>query len=87
MKLELAEKIVRLANDLRWSDDGDIVYVQEYIPRYCTEKTYGIDGLTPAQLIKILIENADDFVYNDCSMFENINEIHIDSIGLSYIIY
>jgi hypothetical protein len=90
MKVELAEILVDAVLDTGEYFEEDIRVFLDYKPRYQDSKTAGVVGLTPLQLLKIVIENADLFVSefeNDVPLFESIADLHVDDFGKSFIVY
>ena len=86
MQLELAEKIVHIA--LEYDFDSDDIEIRSYRGRCSSKETTGIVGLNLTDIIRIAIENANEFVDDDGDpIFQSIGNLQSDSMGLSTIIY
>lgn len=83
MEFELAEKLVDIG-------DGDITLKEDYSGRYMGGRTTtAIVAPNMAFVLRMVIENADVFVDHETwySLFEDIEEIRSDNMGLYMIFY
>ncbi len=89
MQLELAKKILDLAYDCdRICPDYDEVEIRSYCGRGARKETTGIVGLSLTQVLRLIIENANEFVDEEGDpLFQNVGNLSTDSMGLSTIIY
>lgn len=86
MQLELAQKIVDIACE--YDFDSDDIEIRSYRGRCSSKETTAIVGLSLTQILRIVIENANEFVEdNDYPIFQSVGNLQSDSMGLSTIIY
>lgn len=87
MKKELAEKLIELAEEMGYGNEY-LELKEDYSGRgMFGEKTYAIVGLSIQEALMVAIGCADAFVEDDDPIFENLEPIHQDSMGLSTVIY
>ena len=92
MKLELAEKLVEFIVDCGDYTEKDVYIIEEYSGRgMYGDTTTGLVVPSVNVLIQYTIMFAPELSEihdeDDIYSFETINELHIDSLGRSYLIY
>ena len=90
MEKQLAQKFYDIAIECSYADK-DMLSVREYKPRFSNKTTFGIVGLDPLTLLKLVVENADQFVteaYSSSyySEFHTVN-FQSDNMGRQTIVY
>ena len=90
MEKQLAQKFHDIAIECAYADE-DMLSVREYKPRFSNKTTFGIVGLDPLTLLKLVVENADQFVEEDRDSyvypsFKTVN-FQSDNMGRQTIIY
>ena len=89
MKQELAEKIIEVAYETGRFSEEDIYIYEGYSGRgMYGDRTCGIVVDRITDLLKIVIENAGEFVDgNGWTLFESIGHLSMDSLGRNTIVY
>ncbi len=83
MQLELAQKIADIATDYGYED----IEIRDYRGRGNSNQTTGLVGLSAAETLAMVLENADQFVGDDgFAMFSDLR-LATDSMGQSTILY
>lgn len=84
MELELAKKLVELLED---SGEEASLY-EEYSGRCMYGRTTaGVVCHGMGDILKVVIENADQFVEDDYPMHDTVGTFRTDSMGMSTIVY
>jgi len=85
MQIELAEKLVYVLGEMGYEAD---VY-EDYSGRFMYGKsTDAVETIAPiTEILRAVIMFAEEFIDEDVAMFEEIDGIRVDNLGLNMIYY